>query len=172
VSIALNQTVRVLGIGNLLLGDDGIGCHAIERLNAEYLFAAGVEVIDLGTPGLHLIESLAGTQAVIVIDAISSSLPPGSVRTFREKDMAASGGMRNSPHQPALSESLATVRLLDAAPAEFLLIGVVPECLETGIGLSPSVEAALPEVLETVAAELERLGLAPRSRAASDVGMA
>jgi hydrogenase maturation protease len=87
------------------------------------------------------------------------------VRTYRREELLARPlTPRVNPHAPGLQETLLTLELVDRAPGEVLLVGVVPEAVEVGVGLSPAVEAALPVVLERVVTELGRLGATPRRR--------
>lgn len=161
------RPVRVLGLGNVLLGDDAFGPYVVRQLEAQWELPEGVEVHDLGTPGGDLIPFLTDAAAVIVVDTVSSSGPPGSVRLYRRDELPPTSlGPRTSPHEPGLFEALATAELVERAPHEALLVGVVPHTVDTGTGLSPDVLAAVGEVLDAIVAELERLGRRAVRRAA------
>ncbi len=100
------RKVRIGGIGNVLMGDDGIGPFAIKVLESQYDFQ-DVELIDLGTPGLDLPIYLSGADALILIDAAQFEGEPSSVRLFRRSDVLRNPpGVRTDPHSPALQESL------------------------------------------------------------------
>ncbi|MBZ0268067.1 hydrogenase maturation protease, partial [bacterium] len=137
----------ILGLGNVLMGDDALGPWAIERLRARWRFPESVEVEDLGTPGLDLLPHLAGRQAVILVDTVRATGDPGDVRRYGlDEVLAHAPGPRVSPHDPGLKETLASLRFAGNAPEELTLIGVIPERVDNRMGLSDAVRAALPAV--------------------------
>lgn len=149
----------VLGLGNVLMGDDAFGPYAVRTLEAAYDPGPDVRMEDLGTPGLDLTPHLHGVEALVVLDTVKSAGAPGGVRLYRRDAILAQPILpRLNPHQPGLSETLLLLELLGEAPAEVLLVGVVPERVEMGTALSPAVRAAVPEALAEVVWELERLG--------------
>lgn len=150
--------MTVLGLGNVLMRDDALGPFVIQTLLARYRFPEGVSVEDLGTPGLELTPYLERQDAVIVIDTVKADGPPGEVRLYRREALLRHPpAQRISPHDPGLKETILTLELHDAAPREVLVVGVVPEIVDHGIGLSPAVRAAVPAVEAEVLRELERL---------------
>jgi len=155
----------VLGLGNVLLGDDALGPYAVATAAAELEVGNGVELIDLGTPGLDLLPYLSGASAVVVVDTVRADGPPGEVRLYRTGELlTAPTGPRVGPHDPGLHEALMCARLDGSGPDEVILVGVIPERTTTGIGLSAAVRAAVPAVVAAVASELERLGACPSRR--------
>lgn len=161
--------VRVLGMGNVLMGDDALGPHVARLLVARYDLPDGVEVEDVGTPGLDLTPYLDGARAVLVIDTVTSDGPPGTVRVYRRDDLLSSPPPdRTSPHQPGLREALMAAELTNGMPDEVVLVGVVPEDTEARTGLSPALRDGLDEVIETVLVELERLGSPLAARVTPD----
>lgn len=155
----------VLGMGNLLLGDDGLGPEVVGFLRAHYRFPEDVECEDVGTPGLDLTPYLSGREAVILVDTVAAEAPPGTVRIYRREEIAtALVSNRLSPHDPGLAECVATLELAGDAPGQLFVVGVVPEACETGIGLSPSVRATVPKAARKVVGILESLGVAPEAR--------
>jgi len=155
----------VLGLGNVLMGDDAFGPYVIQVLEARYSFPEAVSLVDAGTPGLDLVPYLSGVEALIVVDTILSDAPPGSVKLYdREQLLKHAPQPRLSPHDPSLKEALLTSDFSGDGPREVLLVGVVPQATEMGIGLSPRVKTALETAVEKVVAELARLGheAAPR----------
>lgn len=160
-----DRPVRVLGLGNVLLGDDAVGPYAVAVAAAELELADGVELVDLGTPGLDLLPYLAGARAVIVVDTVRTDGAPGQLRVYRTRELlAVPTGPRVGPHDPGLSEALMCAELDGSCPDEVILVGVIPESTATGIGLSQAVRASLPAVVTTVATELERLGVSVSRR--------
>ena len=134
----------VYGIGNILLGDDGIGPAVVRFLSSNYMLPPEITLEDLGTPSLDLPSYLAGYDRVIFIDALALDAPPGSIRVFsRSEILAAPIGIRVSPHEPTLADALHVLDFAGTAPREVVLVGVVPSTLEGGIALSPAVEGAV-----------------------------
>jgi len=151
--------IRVLGVGNVLTSDDGLGPYVIRVLEARYDFPDGVEVIDVGTPGLDFTPFLSDALAVIVLDTVRSDAAPGTLRLYRDAEIVASPPpSRMNPHEPGLREALMATELTDSSPREILLVGVVPETTEGGTRLSRPVADAVPKVVEVVIDELARLG--------------
>lgn len=157
--------VGVVGLGNVLMGDDAVGPTLVRRLRAEFELPSEVTVLDLGTPGPDLVNHLRGLDALIVIDAVAAEAAPGEMRTY-DRDAILEGGpsLRLTPHQPGLREALLGAELAGEAPLDVLLIGVVPERVGLGLGLGPAVQRALPRIERLVLAELQRLGVEPRRR--------
>jgi len=156
------------GIGNVLLGDDGVGPYVARLLDARYEFETGVEVADLGTPALDLIDQISGRDAVILIDSVDSDATeasPGAVLLYRKADiMRHRPAVRMDPHSPALVDALLSADLFGIAPADVLLVGVAAESYNAGCSLSNPVKASLDRVVGAVLRELERLGIAYRRR--------
>jgi hydrogenase maturation protease len=160
-----SKPIRILGVGNVLCTDDGLGPYAIKVLEAEFDFPVGVEVIDVGTPGLDFTPYLADARMVIVLDTVKGDEAPGSLRVLRDREIVAKPPpSRMSPHEPGLREALMATELAEMNPEEILLIGVVPESTEQGTKLTDAVRAAVPEVVDAVVEELERLGQPPVRR--------
>lgn len=160
------KKVAVVGLGNILVGDDAFGPYAVHQFNAHYDVGDGVQVLDLGTPGLDLASHLQGLDALIVVDTVSAEGPGGTLRLFRKDELLARPTpARTNPHQPGVKETLLMLELEGAGPADVLLVGAVPERVETGVGLSDALRDVVPEALARVADELTRLGHAPARRA-------
>jgi hydrogenase maturation protease len=161
-----NAPVRILGVGNVLMGDDAFGPYVVRVLEARFEFPAGVEVIDAGTPGLDFTPHLDGARSVIVVDTVTGGEPAGTIKTYDlERLLAAPPPARTNPHQPGLREALMAAELTDSTPDEILVIGVVPESIDTRTELSPAVAAAVDDVVQMVVTELDRLGVRPGARA-------
>jgi hydrogenase maturation protease len=154
------------GIGNVLLGDDGVGPYVIHLLESQYSFGDGVVVEDLGTPALDLTHRIVGLDLLILVDAVTGDEPTGSV-VLLDKDAITciAPAQRLDPHSPALSECLMAADMLGASPKHVLLIGVVGQDYEPGLPLSESVARAVPTALHAILAELDRHGFSWQKRA-------
>lgn len=148
----------VLGLGNVLCGDDGVGSAAIAQLDRRYESPAGVQVLDGGTLGLSLLPYIEDAQQVILIDAVRGDQPAGSFVRLEGNDVAPAVANRLSPHQIGVSDLLDGARLRARYPRRVVLHGLVPETLELGLRRSPAVQRNLPELVERVVAEAARLG--------------
>jgi hydrogenase maturation protease len=158
--------VRVLGLGNVLMGDDAVGPWVIEDLLANWDFPEGVEVVDVGTPGLDLVPYVADADTILIVDTVKSDGPAGRIRVYeREQLFARPAQPRLSPHDPGLTDVLFALTLAGAAPRDVVLVGVVPEAVEMGVGLSPAVQDAVPRASAELVARLTSMGVAPRRRA-------
>ncbi len=149
------MNILVLGLGNILSSDEGVGVRAVEALQARGNLPAGVEVVDGGTSGMELLELMMGRDLIIVADAISAEgCAPGDILRLDGEDLDQFFRQRMSPHQIGLSDVLAALHLLDAAPRRLVLFGVVPESLELGLELTPLVAASRDRVADMIEAEL------------------
>ena len=148
----------VLGLGNILLRDEGVGVRVVEALAERYVLPAEVEVVDGGTAGMDLLNTLAGCDHLLICDAVHTGGPLGSVVKLAGDQVPALFQTRCSPHQLGLSDLLATLTLTGEAPATVTLIGIVPADLGLGLELSPAVAAVVGQAVECLAAELRGLG--------------
>ncbi|HEX2343065.1 MAG TPA: hydrogenase maturation protease [Vicinamibacterales bacterium] len=154
--------VRIIGIGNVLMGDDGFGPYVVKTLEALYEFPADVSVIDAGTPGLDLSPYLMNADVVIFVDAVKASGDAGFVQTYGREDLMRPGVMpRLGPHDPALAQTLTTLDLAGKGPKAVLLVGAISEQARRGPGLTVAMRSAVPDAVERVVNMLAVLGLPP-----------
>lgn len=159
------KKVLIGGIGNVLLGDDGVGPYVAHVLESRYEFDEGVEIADLGTPALDLIDQLSSKDAVVFVDSMETEDPPGTVTLYRKADiMRHTPAVRMDPHSPALVDTLFSVDLFGVSPPDVLLVGIRAESYDIGCNLSEPVKASLDRVIAEVLAELDRLGVKYRCR--------
>lgn len=148
------KTTLVLGLGNTIMSDDGIGPALIGRLEASGRVPVGVELLDGGTLGLDLLPQLEGVQRLILLDAVETGQPPGSVVRLSGDEVPMALETKLSPHQMGMKDLLAVARLMGQLPEEIVLFGVQPQSLELGTELSPVVTAVLPELTSRILTEL------------------
>jgi hydrogenase maturation protease len=147
--------VLIMGLGNPLLGDEGIGVRVVEELKGLEL-PEGVVVVEGGTTGLGLIGLMEGYERVIIVDAADMGHPPGRVVRFTPLEVQLKTAEAPlSLHQIGLEEVLALAEALEVAPAELVIIGIQPSLLEVGVGLSPEVEGAIPQIIRIILDELD-----------------
>lgn len=140
--------VLVLGVGNVLLGDEGVGVHAARRLEA-LEWPATVSVVDGGTGGFHLLSHLSGCDVAVMIDATMDGQPAGTIRAF-EPRYASEYPRTLSAHDIGLKDLVESARLLGQLPRVILVTVSVTDVQPMMTELSPEVEAVLPAVVETV----------------------
>jgi hydrogenase maturation protease len=150
--------VLVLGLGNVVCTDDGAGIAALHRLIRDYSLPDGVVALDGGTLGLSLLPLVDSADQVILVDAVQADAPPGTLLRIEGDEVAPTVYERLSPHQIGVADLLAGASLLDRYPERVLILGVVPESIELGLLRTPSVEAALPDLVEQLVEELCALG--------------
>jgi hydrogenase maturation protease len=150
------QRALVLGVGNTLLQDDGVGVHVTETLRTDFRgdwLRAGCEpeFIDAGTVGLALLPALEDASAVIVVDATELGAAPGTVRLFRDGQIdRLLSGKRRSVHEVALADLFAAAALRGRSPARRALIAIQPGCTDWGLYPTPAVAAAIPRACAAV----------------------
>jgi len=146
--------VLVLGVGNLLLRDEGVGVHVAQAMQRMELPEA-VEVVDGATAGLDLLDIIAERRRVIVVDAMDGDYPAGTVIRFAPEDLARGGGSSCSLHGLDLAEVLRLSARLGIAPEETVILGVKPAAVGFGLELSTELSQLLPRVVAAVLDEID-----------------
>ena len=150
--------VLVLGLGNVLLGDDGVGPALLREVQRRYADVPAVECIDGGTLGMALLGYLAEREALIILDAFAGGRNAGAVSVLEGAEVLGCGVTRSmTAHEGNAGELLAAAQLLDELPERVFLIGIEPERVRTELGLSESVARALPAALVRTCGVVERV---------------
>jgi hydrogenase maturation protease len=160
--------VFVLGLGNVLMGDDGFGPYVARMFDEQYELGADAEVIDLGTPGLDLTPWLADARHVVIVDTVRANEPPGTLRVYDKADIVRHAPFaRVGPHDPGLKETLLTLEFAGRGPETVTLVGVVPARVVMGTTLSDPVASAVGAAVGAIVDRLQALGepVKPRARA-------
>lgn len=161
-----DKKIGVLGIGNLLVSDEGFGVHVIRHLEENYEFPDTVVVKDGGTAGIYMSPFLEECDPIIVIDVVDIDAEPGSLHYYSGEDVKAGRlSTRMSPHQLGLLEILEICKLRDAAPETIEFYCVVPKSLETSTELSEVVAPRVEEISEIVLKRLAEIGVQVTRRA-------
>ena len=158
----------ILGLGNVLLEDDGVGGAAVSLLLDRFEPPAGVQVFDGGTLGLSLLPYLENADAVILVDAVRADGGPGTLVRLTGDDVAPAVATRLSPHQVGVADLLDGARWLGRYPNRVVLLGLVPASMELSVGLSPRVRASLPDLVEHLIEEAASLGFTFEERDVDD----
>lgn len=153
-----DQNVVVLGLGNMLMADDGVGLAALERLQEEWFVPRGVSLVDGGTWGMNLLHIVEGAHRLLIFDAIDAGGPPGSLVRLERDDIPRFLAQKVSPHQIDLREVLALAELRGMLPPHLIALGLQPERIELSTELSFPVAARLDELVRAGVDTLEQWG--------------
>lgn len=156
---AARRGTAVIGIGNVVLSDDGLGVHAVRRLRDRYRFGDDIELIEGGTAGLLLLPSLADARRAIIVDAIDTGTAPGALMRLDAEKCRRALVVGATAHAVGLSDLLEAARLSDAWPDELVLHGAQPGSTAIGTEVTAPVAAALDLLVDRVACELARWAL-------------
>jgi hydrogenase maturation protease len=157
------QGTLVLGLGNVLCGDDGLGIFALEELRRRHAWPDDVALVDGGTLGLALLPTLESARRVFILDAVMADAEPGTLVALDGDEVEPALRDRLSPHQIGVADLLDAMNWRDTWPEQLRVLGLVPASLELKIGLSPGVARGLPGLVDLAARELRLAGhvLAP-----------
>ena len=149
--------VLVLGVGNVLLSDDGVGPALVGQVQGLYAGVNAVECVDGGTQGLALLGYFAGRTSLVILDAFSNGKSPGEVSVLEASALLGCGPLRSTTaHEGNAGELLVTARLLGELPQRVFLVGIEPEHVRTGLGLSERVAKSLPAAFAQACAIVEQ----------------
>jgi hydrogenase maturation protease len=156
-----DDSILVLGLGNILLKDEGVGVHVAQQLQ-QLSLPCGVEVVDGGTAGLDVLLSAPTAEKLVVIDALKAGKQPGTIYKARlnidkldELERFFSRDSKISLHQVGLLDALAAAVTLNRAPKQILIIGVEPGKIDCGLELTDEVKQKIPEIIDIVLKEIE-----------------
>ncbi len=154
--------VLVLGLGNILLSDEGVGVKAIEELQRRYDCPDAVEIVDGGTVGFELLPYFDERSHILIVDAVKADNKPGTI--VRIDDPPAYFSSRTSPHQIGLADVMGLAAITDNLPKNIILLGIEPKRLATGLTLSSEVAQNLSRLVDMVVAEMEAIGVKVKSK--------
>jgi hydrogenase maturation protease len=143
----------VLGLGNLVHSDDGVGVHAIHLLQLDSRVPASATLIDGGTQGLSLIPHISGFSRVLVIDAVNAGEAPGTLLRFEGRALSGLPG-KATVHQLGFADLMIAMSLLEEAPEDVVVVGIQPVSTDWGAELTPQVRKTLPSLLDAVIEQL------------------
>jgi hydrogenase maturation protease len=145
--------ILIIGIGNMVCRDEGVGVHVIEEME-DMKLPEHVELLDIGTSTLDLVSHLEGVKKLIAIDALKAGGPPGTIYRFTPEDLLPKEGGPISLHEIGLLESLDMAKK-KGREIKTVIIGVEPKVLDWGVELSEEVKKKIPAIIEAVQKELD-----------------
>lgn len=149
------EQITILGVGNILMKDEGFGVRVVEELLRQYSFPEHVQVLDGGTLGMELLRFLIGTDKLILVDAVSGGLPPGSFYQFNHDEVKAYFKEKVSMHELGIQDVLGVMEVLEKPAKEIRILGIQPLTIEVGLELTPIVAEAVDLVVEKLLAILK-----------------
>ena len=150
--------ILILGLGNVLLRDEGLGVRALERLTALYDLPEVIQTLDGGTLGLTLLPFLEGVTHLLVLDAVRTGGPPGTMARLDCSDLSRTLALKMSAHQTGLPELLALGDLQGCLPPHIIVCGIEPASMEWGMGLTSPVAEQIDPLVQMAVQELSRWG--------------
>jgi hydrogenase maturation protease len=154
-----NSPIAVLGVGNVLLSDEGFGVRVVQHLMKWYDFEPEIRLIDGGTLGWDLLNFLQGVEKLIVVDAIDAKTVPGTFFLIKNEEVKKYFKQKVSGHEAGIQEVLAWFDLMGKPIKELTIIGVQPLSLETGLELSPLIKKFVPKAVEEIVKQLNDWGV-------------
>jgi len=153
--------ILVLGIGNLVMTDDGVGVRVVQLIEERYRFPGHVTVLDGGTLGLDLLPRIEEAQRLLIVDAVQTDAAPGTLVRLTGEEIPLALETKLSPHQMGLKDLLSVASLLGHAPVETVLWGVQPGSIKLALRLTPPVQEQLEPLVGKVLQELAAWGVVP-----------
>jgi hydrogenase maturation protease len=152
--------ITILGVGNILLSDEGVGVRVVEQLDRRYEFPDNVQILDGGVLGVRLMGVIGSTDILIVVDAVKNQQAPGTLYRLADEQVPRRVLAKQSMHQLDLPEVLALCSAIDKNPRT-VVVGVEPEDITSmNVALTPAIAAKLDDLVGMVLTELDRLGIA------------
>ncbi|WP_256760339.1 HyaD/HybD family hydrogenase maturation endopeptidase [Cohnella sp. WQ 127256] len=142
--------ITVIGIGNTLYSDEGVGIHVLPLLEERMQHYKNVEIIEGATDGMRLLGPVEDTDHLIILDAINGGEAPGTIYSVYDEAIPAFYGIKMSVHQVGFQEVLFASRIRERVPAHMAMFGVQPASLEFGIGLSETVSSTLDALVDRI----------------------
>lgn len=157
----MSKKIIVLGIGNILLSDEGVGVKVVHDLKEKYTFPENVELIDGAVGAFLLLPFIESAEKLLVIDAISGGEPPGTIYKFKDKDIPHQIMDKLSIHEVSFTDILALAKFRGNYPKEIVIIGIEPQSLEPGLELSEKIKKNYDKLINEVLAQLKNWGVKP-----------
>lgn len=149
------MNTAVLGLGNILLRDEGVGVKVVEAMRERFAFSPDAEIIDGGTLGLDLLPLIEGKDQILLVDAVDFGKEPGHIAVLTDDQIPAVLGAKMSVHSIGLSDVLFAAKLLDITPGKLCLIGIQPESLEVGLDMTKCIADKIEQLVDLAVKKLQ-----------------
>ena len=149
----------ILGVGNILLSDEGVGVRVVQELEKRPEIQPHFDIIDGGTCGMELLDAMANRKHLIIVDAVLANKQPGEIVVLHDEQVPTFFSRKISPHQLGICDVLSALKLTDEFPQNLCLIGIQPESLEASIGLTETIQKAMPKIFATLNQVIAKYGL-------------
>ena len=163
-NVLYKNEVTILGIGNVILRDEGFGVRVAEYLDKHYEFPESVQIVDGGTLGIELTQYVTGTEKLLVIDSINGGAEPGTTFRFHNDDVMEHFQDKLSAHEVGIQDVLGLLTVTGHKIPDVVVIGAQPYDVEAGVELSDGMMKLLPQMVEQVLKELKNWGIEPKKR--------
>jgi hydrogenase maturation protease len=160
----MRNKICVIGLGNILLRDEGVGVHALRALKKGFAFSDPIDLLDGGTMGLDLLPYIEGMEKILFVDALELKKEPGTIAVLEDEEIPATLKSAISFHQVGLSDLLFASKFMGISPPKTTLIGMQPEKIETGLALSETLNRNFEKLLHTILEKLREWGVAFREK--------
>jgi hydrogenase maturation protease len=158
----MTDIITVLGIGNILLRDEGVGVRVVEELGKTYVFPENIHLVDGGTQGLWLLSTIQQSDHLVVVDAVMGGGEPGSLYRLERADLPKGLRIKQSAHDSDLVEALNLCALVGKEPKTVVVIGIEPvDITPYGLELTETVRGKVADMMAMIISELESLGVKP-----------
>jgi hydrogenase maturation protease len=151
--------ISLIGLGNILMQDEGVGVHAVKTILQEYTIPSNLRIVDGGTAGLDLLPFIEGRDRVLFVDAVNFRQEAGHIGMLRNQEIPAFFSVKHSLHHLGLADVLAAAQLMNTLPPDVCLIGIQPHTIALGLELTPFIEARLQPLLNLILSQLQEWGL-------------
>ncbi len=152
--------IAVLGIGNVLMEDEGVGVHVVNRLEKEYDFSPSIQLIDGGVTGTDLLPYLEENDRVIIVDAVNFEEEPGFIGSIENDDILTRLTTKMSLHHLGITDVLSSLKLLGTGPEEIFLVGIQPASINLTMELSDTIITRMDRIIEVVLDKLDNWNIA------------
>ncbi len=148
--------IVILGLGNTLLQDEGVGVFVANTLVETYNFTPKIEIIDGGTFGLDLLPYIENKEKVLIVDAVNFGKQPGYVEVLKNDEIMVQINTKMSVHHLGLSDIISATKLRDTEPEEMVMVGIQPKSLKTSIELTSEIKNKIDDIIKTILAQLSK----------------
>ena len=157
--VKTESKVAVIGVGNILLQDEGVGIHIVNALIKDYRFDPPIEIVDGGTTGMDLIPYFEENDKIIIVDAVNFDKEPGFIGSIENEDILTVLTTKLTMHHLGLTDVLSTMKVHDIKPEQMFLLGIQPDSLELDMELTDVIADRIPRMMEVLQQKLAEWGV-------------